>query len=133
MRKNAKTRPFSEQISDICKMFDQVVKDFQYSSEKVNELDKLTQDYLHALELDNLKYEERAKVATLLMKCRKERREHKDNMAVLEPMVVLLEGQGKDYPKFFEMVLGRTRKAEERLKNRTYCPKVGWSIERDKG
>lgn len=131
MRKNAKTKLFSEQISDICKMFDQVVKDFYWESEKVNELDKLTQDYLHALELDNLKYEERAKIATLLMKCRKERREHKDNVSVLEPMVVYLEGQGKDLQKFLEMVLGRTRKAEEKLKNRTYHPKVGWSIKKD--
>lgn len=45
-------------------MFDEAIKDYQLNSDKIVEMDKITQDYLHSLELDGLKYEERAKIAT---------------------------------------------------------------------
>ena len=71
-------------------MFDEAIKDYQWNSDKIVEMDKLTQDYLHSLELDGLKYEERAKIATQLAKCRQERREHKDTTMILEPLVQYL-------------------------------------------
>ena len=59
---------FSNDISSIIKMLDDAIKDYQWSNEKVVEMDQLTQDYLHSLELDGLRYEDRAKVATKLAK-----------------------------------------------------------------
>lgn len=68
MKNKKQTPAFSENISAICRMFDDAIKDYQWNDEKVAEMDRLTQDYLHKLELDGLKYEERAKVATQLAK-----------------------------------------------------------------
>ena len=43
---------FSTYISDFCKMVADVQRDYEWNREEVNRLDKLTQDYLHQLELD---------------------------------------------------------------------------------
>lgn len=116
---------FSENISEVCKMFDDAVKDYNWSCEKVVEMDHLTQDYLHSLELDGLKYSDRAKLATNLAKCRQERREHKDTEAILEPLVQYLgTDKGKQLMNLLREVLGKTRKVEERMENRVYHPRV---------
>lgn len=124
--KNKKQTPvFSENISAICRMFDDAIKDYQWNDEKVAEMDRLTQDYLHKLELDGLKYEERAKVATQLAKCRQERREHKDTVMILEPLVQYLSSdKGRQLSNLLKEVLGKTRKAEEKMENRVYYPRV---------
>ena len=78
-------------------MAEEVKNDYVWNSEEVNRLDKLTQDYLHMLELDGLNYEERAKVATKLSKCRQLRRTSKDTVEILEPFVLFLESdKGKN-------------------------------------
>lgn len=116
---------FSENISATCKLLDDAQKDYQWNSDKVVEMDRLTQDYLHKLELGDLKYEERAKVATQLARCRQERREHKDTVQILEPLVQYLEtDRGKQLLNHLREVLGKTRKAEERMENRVYFPRV---------
>ena len=98
-------------------MFDEAIKDYQWNSDKIVEMDKLTQDYLHSLELDGLKYEERAKIATQLAKCRQERREHKDTTMILEPLVQYLNtDKGRQ--------LVNLLKAEEKMENRVYYPRV---------
>ena len=70
--KNKQNSPpqFSSYISDFCTMVTDVLRDYEWNKEEVNRLDKLTQDYLHMLELDGLDYKGRAKVAseTLLEK-----------------------------------------------------------------
>lgn len=116
---------FSESISAVCRMLDDAVKDYQWNSEMVTRMDALTQDYLHSLELDGLKYDERAKVATQLAKCRQERRDHKDTVMVLEPLVQYLNtDKGKQLVNLLREVLGKTRKVEERMENRVYYPRV---------
>ena len=125
MNKKQQTPVFSDVISAVCKMFDDAVKDYQWNSDKVVEMDKLTQDYLHSLELDNLKYEERAKIATQLAKCRRERREHKDTTMILEPLVQYLNtDKGRQLSNLLKEALGKTRKAEEKMENRVYYPRV---------
>ena len=116
---------FSEGISDICKLLENAQKDYQWNTEKLIEMDRLTQDYLHKLELDDLKYEERAKIATQLAKCRKERRSHKDTVQTLEPLVQYLGTEkGRQLFNLLREVLGKTRKVEERMENRVYYPRV---------
>lgn len=106
-------------------MLDNAKRDYAWNYDEVNRMDKLTQDYLHKLELGNLDYKERAKVATQLAKCRQQRREHKDTVEVLEPLVQFLESdKGKNLFNLVRETLGKTRKVEERLGTRTYVPRV---------
>jgi len=116
---------FSPYISGVCQMMDDAVKDYAWSRESVNQMDRLTQDYLHKLELEELDYAERAKVATKLRQCRQLRREHKDTAEILEPLVQFIDSdKGRNMLNLLREALGRTRKAEERMENRTYHPRV---------
>lgn len=126
MSKKKQTEPqFSECISSFCRMMEDAKRDYIWNYEQVNQMDKLTQDYLHKLELDNLDYKERAKIATQLSRCRQERRCHKDTAEILEPLVQFLDSdKGKNLLNLVREVLGKTRKVEERMETRTYIPRV---------
>jgi len=88
-------------------------------------MDGLTQDYLHKLELGNLDYRARAKVATAIAQCRSQRRECKDTVAILEPLVQFLESdKGKNLMNLMKEVLGKTRRVEKAMETRTYYPRV---------
>lgn len=116
---------FSESISSFCKLMENAQRDYAWNYDEVNRMDRLTQDYLHKLELDGLDYKERAKVATQLAKCRQARRECKDTVEILEPLVQFLESdKGKNLLNFVREALGKTRKVEERMETRTYIPRV---------
>ena len=118
-------RRFSETISLFCRLMDDARADFSWSEDEVVRLDKLTQDYLHKLELGGLDYKERAKVATQLAQCRKSRREHKDTAEMLRPLVQFLESEkGKGMLNLVREVLGKTRKIEESMQYRVYVPRV---------
>lgn len=124
MKKKEKPK-FSPYISEFCKMMEDAQRDYAWNYEEVNRMDRLTQDYLHKLELDNLDYKERAKVATQLSKCRQKRRECKDTVEVLEPLVQFLESdKGKNLLNLMREALGKTRKVEERMETRAYVPRV---------
>jgi hypothetical protein len=98
---------------------------YRFYSEEVNNQDKLTQDYLHSLELDNLKCDGRSKIATKLMVNRKDRRYYKDRVEELEPIVQFFtEPQNKKVLDMLKQVLGATRKAENYHKDRIYIPKI---------
>lgn len=106
-------------------MIDSAKSDYNWNRDEVNRLDRLTQDYLHMLELDGLNYKERAKVATKIAKCRQDRRASKDTAEILEPLIQFLESdKGKNMMNLMREVLGKTRKVEERMENRTYRYKV---------
>ena len=116
---------FSQAISASIMMMDFAVKDYVWSREQVGQMDKLTQDYLHALELDGLDYAERAKVATKLQQCRQLRRAHKDTAEILEPLVQFIESdKGKNMLNLLREALGKTRTAEGRMETRVYHPRV---------
>ena len=120
-----KNPQFSKTISDFCDFLTGAQHDYTWNYDMVGEMDRLTQDYLHALELDNLDYGERAKVATKLAQCRQERREHKDTVKILEPLVRYLDTEkGKQLFNLLREVLGKTRKVEEIMEIRTYHPRV---------
>ena len=112
---------FSETISNFCNMVTEVKSDYEWNKAEVNRLDRLTQDYLHQMELNGLNYRERAKVATQLTKCRQLRRESKDTVETLEPFVEFIESEkGKQIMNFMKEALGKTRKVENYMKTRTY-------------
>ena len=125
MSTKKKDKRFSVGISEFCKLVDAAKRDYDWNSEEVNRLDKLTQDYLHQLELDGLDYRGRAKVATNIAECRRTRRTRKDVVEVLEPLVEFLNSdKGKNMVNLLREVLGKTRKVEERMETRTYRRKV---------
>lgn len=124
-KKKAREPQFSSCISDFCKMVENARSDYEWNYDEVNRLDKLTQDYLHQLELDGLDYYERAKVATQLAQCRQLRRISKDTVEVLEPLITFLDGdKGRGMMNLMRETLGKTRKVEERMRTRTYRYKV---------
>lgn len=125
MKKQSKPPQFSESIGAFCRMMEDAQKDYAWNYSEVNRMDRLTQDYLHKLELDGLDYKERAKVATSLSKCRQARREYKDTVEILEPLVQFLESdKGKNLLNLMREALGKTRKVEKCMETRTYIPRV---------
>lgn len=125
MAKKVKTPQFSIHISEFCDIITLAQNDYEWNRNEVNRLDRLTQDYLHKLELDGLNYNERAKVATKLAQCRQLRRESKDTVEILEPFIVfLMSDKGKNMTNLLKEALGKTRKVEERMENRTYRYKI---------
>lgn len=124
MTKNTNPQ-FSASISDFCSMVTDATADYEWNRAEVNRLDRLTQDYLHRLELENLDYRERAKVATQLAKCRQLRRASKDTVEILEPFIEFIESdKGKQTMNLMREALGKTRKVEKYMENRTYRYKV---------
>ena len=96
---------------------------YEESYKKVNEMDKLTQDYLHDIELGDFDYKGRAKIATKLKTARKIRRQNKDITIPLEPVrdwVNLNRGTINQ----LQQLLGKVRKEERNLLNRQYFRKV---------
>ena len=125
MSKKNNNPKFSETISNFCDMVTEVKSDYEWNKAEVNRLDRLTQDYLHQMELNGLNYRERAKVATQLTKCRQLRRESKDTVEILEPFVEFIESEkGKQTMNFMKEALGKTRKVENYMQTRTYRYKV---------
>lgn len=116
---------FSTSISDFCGMMEKAVRDYEWNSAEVVRMDRLTQDYLHKLELEDLDYKERAKLATQLARCRQARRESKETTEVLEPLVQFLDSEkGKNLLNLTREALGKTRKVEERMQTRVYFHRV---------
>lgn len=123
--KKSKSDLFSEKISAFCSLADAAIKENAAASEEIAKLDKLTQDYLHMLELNHLNYKERAKVATKISKCRRERRHAKDVADITAPLVDFLQtDKGKTALNNLKEVLGQTRKTERLMNVRSYKYKI---------
>lgn len=87
--------------------------------------ERITQDYLHKLELEGLNCRERSKIATQLVTNRQARRTYKDAVEELEPIVAFFEDpQNRRFINNLAQLLGQVRKVENYHKNRLYIPKV---------
>lgn len=116
---------YSENISMFLKFIKAAREEYAFCYEEVGKQDRLTQDYLHSLELDELTRPERNKVATMIMVNRKDRRYFKDRAEELKPIVDFLEDPHNQ--KVFNrlsVLLGDIRKQEVRHENRVYIPRV---------
>lgn len=119
MKHNPKS--ISSQISAALSFFDWAQREFDRQQIELTRYNDLTQDLLHELELGNLNYDGRARLATRLAKCRRERRAAKDVTLALEPLIELLTSdKGKQFIRQLSEALGKTRGAERRLENRVY-------------
>ena len=76
----------SQFIKNFLEFVQNVKSDYDYNVEAMRKEDRITQDYLHMLELEDLSYHERSKVATKLVENRKARRDYKDMVEELEPI-----------------------------------------------
>ena len=116
---------FSVCLSDFLNLITEAQRDYQWNYDEVNRLDRLTQDYLHQLELDGLDYRGRAKVATQIKDCRKLRRASKDTVEVLEPLMEFINSdKGKNLLNLLRETLGKTRRAEQYMETRSYRRRV---------
>lgn len=115
----------SEQLANFLNFITVAQSHYNFCIEEMKKQDQLTQDYLHNLELDDLKCRERSKLATKLAVNRKDRRYYKDRVEELEPIAVFFEDPAnKKVLNNLKQVLGQIRKAEGYHKDRTYTPKV---------
>lgn len=101
---------------------------YKTSYDKVNELDKLTQDYLHDIELGDFDYKGRAKIATKLKETRQARRKYKDATLTLQPVTEWIQIH-KGTINELQQLLGKVRKEEKALTNRIYIRKVDTDVE----
>lgn len=90
---------------------------------KIKEQDELTQDFLHALELDNLNTGERSKLATQLKYNRQDRRYYKDRLEEIEPLYSFY-CNNKKVVNDLQQTLGAVRKQEKYHADRAYRPRV---------
>ena len=97
---------------------------YQVAYDAMKEEEKLESDLLHKIELD-AGYEERNRLATQLKQCLKRRRENKDILEELEPVLEFLEDRNnkKTVDKMVQL-LGKMRKVEKYHKNRSYHPRI---------
>ncbi len=97
--------------------------DFHFEAMKKEE--RLTQDYLHKLELEGLNCRERSKIATQLAHNRQARRSYKDTVEELEPVIAFIEDpKNRSTLNQLSQLLGQVRKVESYHKSRFYIPRV---------
>ena len=115
----------SEYLSEFLNFVADAQRHYKFCLEEQWTQEKLTEDYLHSLELDNLKCDERSKLATKLVTNRKDRRYYKDRVEELQPIVAFFEDPvSKKVLNLMTKVLGDVRKAESYHKDRKYKPRV---------
>lgn len=115
----------SEILKQFLDFIDEAKSCYDYNLEAMKNEDKATQDYLHMLELDELNCSQRSKIATKLMHNRQQRREYKDAVEELEPVIEFLnDAQNKKVINSLSHLLGQIRKVENYHKSRIYVPKV---------
>lgn len=123
MKKKEEEIKVSTSISNFLNLFKEIEQAYPYMEEKLQEQDKLTQDLLHQLELENLKYKGRAKVATKLSQVRRARRNYKDYIEELQPVITYIQNN-KKVINDLQKLLGDTRKQEKKHVNRRYFPRM---------
>lgn len=115
----------SDEISSILTFFKSVKVEYENSRTELSVCDRKTSDFNHALELNKLNYKERAKLATEQQKNLIERREHKDILYKYKPIIELLETkEGQRFINLLSETLGKVRKQEKSLENRTYHKRI---------
>lgn len=114
----------SEYISDYLAFVEATRIDYWYCVEAMKKEENKTQDYLHKLELEDLTYHERSRVAAELIENRKARRNYKDAVEELEPIIKFFEDpQNSNVIKRLTQLLGQVRKVEAKHQNRFYIPR----------
>mgnify|MGYP000360447473 CR=1 FL=1 len=120
-----KNKQSSEYLSEFLRFIESVNKEYSSSYQAVGVADKVTQDYLHQLELGE--YSSRQRTATALANNLKERRENKDVIAILKPIYDFISTKPQVINEL-KKILGEVRK-QEGNKARYYYPRVVEDLE----
>lgn len=115
----------SEELAGVLKALNGLIREYQFYSEKLAEIEKKKLDLLHYIELDGTTYRDRNKLATQLRNCLLERRRCKDEVELRAPVAEFLAlPQNKNLLDKLGRVLGDTRKVEKHHHNRSYHPRI---------
>ena len=114
----------SENIKAFLDFLKQSEMDYKTAYAAVNTEDKRGQDLLHAIEFET-SYRERNKLTTKLRNSRIERRENKDIVEELQPVMDFIsDPRHKKTLDMLQQLLGSVRKEENYHRNRKYHPRV---------
>jgi len=115
-----------ETIETFLNAIDAFKRAYAAAEQTVIDKDREQTDFVHALELDDLGYAGRAKLATKFRQNRLERRAAKDFIQLHEPLAALLadEANRRVFNKL-TVTLGELRKNKKRQENRVYCKRGG--------
>jgi hypothetical protein len=113
----------SQSLSDFLEFLRQSQQDYSIAADIETTKSKETQDILHKIELDDIKYHEYAKLAKALKSIRNERREAKNIQLQLAPLVGWIK-ENQNVVRGLERLLGEVRKAETNIKNAHYYPRT---------
>lgn len=114
---------YTKDIEAFLKTLKSAEENNRMSKEQLVYEDKLLQDILHKLELEDLNYSERAKLATQLKNSRKNRRKAKDTIEFTDAILEWLENNKKPVEQL-KQVLGKLRKIKEVQGARQYTPRI---------
>lgn len=122
--KNEQQSP-SEMLKAFLDFIETAKSEYTYNLEAMKNEERITQDYLHKLELEGLNCRERSKIATQLVINRQNRRQYKDAVEELEPIVQFFEEtQNRITLRKMSELLGAVRKVENYHQRRIYTPKA---------
>ncbi len=113
----------STELENFLSSLRQAERDCRMAQTEEQAQNDATQDILHALELQKQSYHQLAGLARELAQVRQKRRVAKDTVSRTEPVVAWLEAN-RPVVKSLERLLGDLRKAEKRLENRVYIPRI---------
>lgn len=121
MRSKEDPKKLSDEIACILSFLRNVKTIYSNNRELLQMHDRKTSDFNHALELENLNYGERAKLATKQRDNLLERRKCKDILAEYQPIAELLDSkEGTRFLNLLSEALGKVRKQEKQHETRTY-------------
>lgn len=113
----------SEIVKAFLDLIEESKKDASWARDKRVEQDQITQDLLHKLELGG--YKDRGKVATRLVKCRRERRKYKDIEEECGAIIAWTSSrEGEKVLHDLKTMLGKLRQVEKYHENRMYKPRI---------
>lgn len=113
----------SQSLSDFLEFLRQSQQDYSIAADIEITKSKETQDILHKIELDDVKYHDYAKLGKALKSIRNERREAKNIQLQLSPLIGWIK-ENQNVVRGLERLLGEVRKAETNIKNAHYYPRT---------
>ena len=113
----------SDKIADFLSYMEEQCQMYDIARDMLKECDEATQDILHKMEIDPVKYKERARLATKLQSIRRQRRTAKD-MTETTKIISIWVKDNKSIIGSLQRLLGDVRKAEKKQQNRPYIPRT---------
>jgi len=113
----------SESIEDFLSFLREAEQQYKTADLDEKDANDATQDILHAVELNTYNPRKTARLVKTLHNVRRTRREAKETMEVLSPVLAWAE-ENKTMVKSLERLLGNVRKVERRIQERQYTPRT---------